>query len=152
MVRLLTRLKAQSDRLAVAFIAWRFVLLIEAAITSVFSYLAAAAVKNVKCAGMHMIADYRSELLDFWALPCMSLLTIVLFTNKSQRARITEVAQNYKEPGFRLGPIQITFGEKVFYCAAILLIIALGGAMVWAVTRYQAFVDYCGTIATPHSS
>jgi hypothetical protein len=148
MVGLLARLKLPRDWLGFAFVVFRTVLIIETAVTSVFSYLAAVAVQNVKCAGMHMIAGYRSELLDFWALPCMSLIAIVLVTSRANKARII-AAINYYKAYPEMAPKGVD-AKTAIYCGIAVFIAAFGCAAIVAVARYGALAHYCGSATTLH--
>ena len=150
MIRLLAKLEIPRDPIGLALVAWRSAMIIETAITIVFSCLTAIAIVTSKCVGMPRIAGYPTQPLDIWALAFMSLLAVVLLTSRAKKAKVIEMLKDYQEPVSRLGPIRITFGEKVLYFTLIGFVVMLGALTASVVSRYDAIVHYCGSAMALH--
>ena len=145
MLELLRKLKLPRDPIGVALVLWRAAMIIATAVTWVFSYLAAMAARSAKCAGMDSIAGYHSGPQDFWGFPLMVLLFVLLVISLSKKARVIKELKKYEQPVSRLGPMRITFGEKVIYSKLIGFVVIFGAVAATTISRYNAIAHYCGS-------
>lgn len=135
----LARLKLQRDRLDLTFVVLRAAIIIEIVVSSVFSFLASNTLHTAKCAGIKVIADYRTDIVSSISFPFIGLVVLSLLSNK---IRIIDAIKYYDGPSPQ-ERTRITISEFVFYCAAIGCIFWLGSVMGSAITRYNTFAQYC---------
>jgi hypothetical protein len=111
MFGLLSKLRSAviRDPLGVALIVWRPAIIIEAALTMLFTALTAMVIVGTKCADMSVIAGYQN--VNIWGGAFLSLLAVVLVVSRSNTAKIKEYLRDYVEPVYWLGPVRLTFGE-----------------------------------------
>ncbi len=150
MMTLLAKLNIPRDPLGVALLAWRAAFIIATIITSIFSYLAAMAAESARCTGMSWIAGYRSGSSDFWALPLLSLAAVVFITIGMTKARILQFLKDFEEPVLRFGPMRITFAEMTLYGVVVISFMVPLTPTAWAILRYNAIVEYCGSATALH--
>jgi len=150
MLERLKKLKLPRDPFGVALVLWRAGLIVATALTWIFCYLAAIAARSAKCAGMDWIAGYRTGPQDFWAFQLFVLVALVLLLIRAKKAKTIEWIKNHEQPVSRLGPMRITYGEKVVYSTLVGFVIAFGGMAGTAINRYSAIAHYCGSAMALH--
>ena|SRR6266567_4482670 len=145
MRKVLAKLQVPEDRVGLALIAWRAGIIIAAAVTCIFSYLAAMAAGSAKCNGMHWVAGHSIEPFDLWAWPFISVLIVTLFSSRTRKAIILEQVKRHEEPVFRFAGMRIGFAEMALYPTLVAFLVILGGLAAIAVFRYGAIVRYCAS-------
>ena len=75
----------------------------------------------------------------------MVLLFVLLVISLSKKARVIKELKKYEQPVSRLGPMRITFGEKVIYSTLIGFVVIFGAVAATTISRYNAIAHYCGS-------
>jgi hypothetical protein len=116
---------------------------------SIFSYLAAASVHTVGCAGPDVSQGYLSGVSDFVAWPLLSFFIVAVLVMVRRNQKMIDLVETNDVTVLEFSSFRITFGMLIA-CTTILIFVAGSGLLtVHSITRDWQISKYCQSITVP---
>lgn len=111
--------------------------------TCVLSYLAAVSVMSPGCIGRDLLVGYRSDTLDFWALPLFSVCVVAVIEKARRNPKTSELLERLDVPVLELASFRFTYGMFLIYSVLFGFIAVSASMTEFSAKRYMAISNYC---------